>query len=744
MGTIITQYNPWREQLAVNLLGGLLKDVIQRNQQKADNRIQNRALADLASITQPVTTNYLGTQNQPQGLTDGWTSAFRKGGNELANFDINTAEIAPQMAQQSQVQYYNPAQMINSFFNILGSNKDYQALNTEQLMKLAAPYFAASEKMRQEYNTKQIADKFMGAKTYEEKLNELTSGLINSAISSDIYKNAVDSNFNVYKHKNLSAQQQFDNSYKDRVLAQDIYRWNKNFVEGQRQFDINNELEQKRLVNQNNQFYSSLGARQEEARQLREDTMWSQPVLGRDGYYYQYDRNGNIRRIDIQAPLQTQNGNQKNSTWGRREEQQIKDIDTKLEALKEKEAQLNEDLKTKNYDSDEVRIQFEKDLYETKRQIQELTNLRNNLVWGTGENLRNNQSSTQETAQPNNQVKRGKTLAAEMVGEQFAKVSNNGEYLNKNPNRKHPHQGTDYLAPKDTPIRVPYSLGGQWTITAVQADPGKSNLGVHVVMQKNINGKNYKIVTGHMAAGSLKVKPGDVVNPGTIIGLSGNTGQARGINGGYHLHLGTLIDGKNVDPEKFFDLIGNNNNQQQPNNNTQQTTQTQQDNSPVLFRDENGKTITQNQYDEMLQQVQAGKSPIVRSKEDLDKQLENRGFKKFDTQSTQNTSSLSVPDEPSFTENPNITFNPQSSKSLDLNPVSVDNSPTIFTNDNGEKITQNQYDKLLQQFKDKTELEMFLWNKGFRRFIGTPKPSTILGNNPFNQQIDFLNGYNRG
>ena len=258
MATIVTQYNPWREQLAVNFLGGLLNNMIQRNQQRADNRIQNRAIADWISSNEPVTTNYLGIQQSPQTLTDGWTNAFRQGGNELANFDMNTANIAPQVATQPQAQPYNRAQILNNLAKTIGSNRDYQALNTEQIMKLANPYIEAAEKARQEFITRQLADRVMNADNYRDKLNELTGGVIRGEVPLDIYNGANNNYFNDYKYNNLSALETANNAYRDKAFTEDSRRFNLNFGEGQRQFNANHALANRQLETQNNQFYSQL------------------------------------------------------------------------------------------------------------------------------------------------------------------------------------------------------------------------------------------------------------------------------------------------------------------------------------------------------------------------------------------------------------------------------------------------------------------------------------------------------
>ena len=52
----------------------------------------------------------------------------------------------------------------------------------------------------------------------------------------------------------------------------------------------------------------------------------------------------------------------------------------------------------------------------------------------------------------------------------------------------------------------------------------------------------------HMTRGSRKVKEGDVVSAGQVIGLVGTTGLSTG----NHLHLTLTINGKKEDPLTYF------------------------------------------------------------------------------------------------------------------------------------------------------------------------------------------------
>ncbi len=70
-------------------------------------------------------------------------------------------------------------------------------------------------------------------------------------------------------------------------------------------------------------------------------------------------------------------------------------------------------------------------------------------------------------------------------------------------------------------------------------NPGFSALGVHVTIQHLIDGASVTSVYGHMQAGSMQLKVGDVVTVGQVIGLVGNTGASTGAHLHFEIHLGS-------------------------------------------------------------------------------------------------------------------------------------------------------------------------------------------------------------
>ena len=71
------------------------------------------------------------------------------------------------------------------------------------------------------------------------------------------------------------------------------------------------------------------------------------------------------------------------------------------------------------------------------------------------------------------------------------------------------------------------------------ADGSLGGVGYYVDIRSKVNGKWYTARYGHMVEGSLKVKTGQKVEAGTVLGVMGNTGASAG----RHLHF-EICEGK--------------------------------------------------------------------------------------------------------------------------------------------------------------------------------------------------------
>ena len=99
------------------------------------------------------------------------------------------------------------------------------------------------------------------------------------------------------------------------------------------------------------------------------------------------------------------------------------------------------------------------------------------------------------------------------------------------------HKGLDFTAPQGTPI---YATGNGTIEVAGQTGDGFGN---HVVID---HGYGYETLYGHMY--KVKVKVGEKVKRGEVIGWVGSSGKSTGPHCHYEVH----INGQEVDPVYFF------------------------------------------------------------------------------------------------------------------------------------------------------------------------------------------------
>ena len=110
--------------------------------------------------------------------------------------------------------------------------------------------------------------------------------------------------------------------------------------------------------------------------------------------------------------------------------------------------------------------------------------------------------------------------------------------------RKHPilgfnkmHRGTDFAAPKGTPIMA----SGSGTVTRARWCGGGGNC---VKIRHN---STYETIYAHMSKFGRGIKEGTKVRQGQIIGYVGSTGLSTGP----HLHYEVIINGKKVNSQKL-------------------------------------------------------------------------------------------------------------------------------------------------------------------------------------------------
>nr|WP_237399296.1 M23 family metallopeptidase [Rathayibacter iranicus] len=95
------------------------------------------------------------------------------------------------------------------------------------------------------------------------------------------------------------------------------------------------------------------------------------------------------------------------------------------------------------------------------------------------------------------------------------------------------HGGTDFNPGDGSPIQ---SIADGVVRTVID---GEGSLGVHVIVDHEIDGQLVSSVYAHMQHGSAAVHEGDPVKVGQLLGLVGTTGMSTGP----HLHFEIRLDG---------------------------------------------------------------------------------------------------------------------------------------------------------------------------------------------------------
>jgi len=101
------------------------------------------------------------------------------------------------------------------------------------------------------------------------------------------------------------------------------------------------------------------------------------------------------------------------------------------------------------------------------------------------------------------------------------------------------HSGVDLEAPTGTEVR--------------SVNDGKVLLAQEFTLEGNfvVVDHGSKIISSYMHLQDIKVKEGEAVKRGDIIGFAGSTGNCRGA----HLHFGIRINEENIDPLEFIEMV---------------------------------------------------------------------------------------------------------------------------------------------------------------------------------------------
>lgn len=144
------------------------------------------------------------------------------------------------------------------------------------------------------------------------------------------------------------------------------------------------------------------------------------------------------------------------------------------------------------------------------------------------------------------------------LGKDFKVTSLMGMRIHPVTKQKKHHNGTDIWSPHEPCIiEAPYD--GKVLEAKKSTAPG-GGFGNYVILLHKIDGKYYTTLYAHMKDGSIKVKKGQKVEAGQMLGKMGTTGMSTGKHLHWELRLGKVhtwdANGKNyIEPIGFFKAL---------------------------------------------------------------------------------------------------------------------------------------------------------------------------------------------
>ena len=144
------------------------------------------------------------------------------------------------------------------------------------------------------------------------------------------------------------------------------------------------------------------------------------------------------------------------------------------------------------------------------------------------------------------------------LGKDFKATSLMGMRIHPVTKQKKHHNGTDIWSPHEPCIiEAPYD--GKVLEAKKSTSPG-GGFGNYVILLHKIDGKHYTTLYAHMKDGSLKVKKGQKIEAGQMLGKMGTTGMSTGKHLHWELRLGKVhtwdANGKNyIEPIGFFKAL---------------------------------------------------------------------------------------------------------------------------------------------------------------------------------------------
>ena len=205
MATIVTQYNPWREQALLGLGVNLLSDALQRGREADNNRKMNALIQKSMSEANAAAGQYAGQdlltgQPLPQDYnSDGWAKTMHDSYTPMTQFDLGTDAA---MGRLSTPRIPTQMEYLNALLGNLDSER-FGGVNTKDAYAAFAPVIEAGEKAQAAQLAEQqrkMQQQFANALSLMETRDEYGRALNTYLASGYAPKDATNAMQKIYEH----------------------------------------------------------------------------------------------------------------------------------------------------------------------------------------------------------------------------------------------------------------------------------------------------------------------------------------------------------------------------------------------------------------------------------------------------------------------------------------------------------------------------------------------------------------
>ncbi len=551
----------WWEALADKVVIPMIGNAIERQRQRDENKKNNALIAQ--------TMNDILAQGQPQmGQSagggnggNGWENASHASGiSSLPQFDAGTADLLPPSMQGMPQQTPQKNISANDFWKAMAANLGtdrFGMVDPKVAQELAVPYINAMEAARTESMRNAAVDKIWEAQDARGRRDATYEHVLRGNIPENLGKMMND----VYvQDRPQPMMYDMGGNYQgimyDPVTGTftNAQKWDKSLTPQQADTAAYNRAVLGETI-RSNQANEAL--KRQELEYTNRPKLSSTTVLS-DG-----------RRIGILTDGTEVELTPDTAGFTAIEKQQLDTLNTRRASLLTQRTELLKVLAKAQ--TDEERASIQNSISSIDLQIKGVDN--------SIDNMYADKLNPPSWRKPKVPLGSTTNVALNMLGGRGTISSPFNAPRKKKDGTPYNHMGIDIAVEGGTEILVPDGGGAPFTVTRIANDP--NGYGNYADLETNYKGHKIEFRIGHMADGSLTVKKGDTLYTGNIIGLVGNTGNSRGKNGGYHMHLEIKVDGKHINPKEYNKFIGSLAQTETQGNNAQLAPQGTPQNAPA-------------------------------------------------------------------------------------------------------------------------------------------------------------------